>query len=119
MHNLTLAAAGLMAVTFLVHVFYGGRMFHTRVQGSTLDVGLRAISAVVWHGVSFVLALQIVWLIWLAVHPDTSTSVFLATLQAGFAALFIYYAKNLLGSVRALPHWVVFLALGGLIWAGA
>ena len=54
----TLAAAALMAATFGLHVFGGGPEFHHPIQASSLDLPLRAISAVLWHAVTVTLALQ-------------------------------------------------------------
>jgi hypothetical protein len=119
MRRPTLAAAGLMAATFALHVFGGGPEFHDRIQALDIDVPLRAISAILWHGISFLLALQTFALLWLSRHPDRAVSILLTAIQIGFAGLFLFYGQTMLGTVWVLGQWTIFLALAGLIFWGA
>jgi hypothetical protein len=115
----TLLAAGLMAATFVLHVFGGGPEIHQPIQASSLALPLRAISAVLWHGISVLLAIQAVALVWLARHPNRDMAVLLAAVQIGFAGLFLYYGQTMLGTVWQLGQWTIFLALAALILWGA
>lgn len=111
----TLAAALVMAATTGLHVIGGGAEFHTPIQASSMDVPLRAISAVLWHMVTVLLALQTVALLWLAQHPNTPMATLLAAVQIGFAGLFLFYGQTMLGTVWQLGQWTIFLALAALI----
>lgn len=115
----TLAAAFLMAGTTGLHVIGGGAEFHLPIQASALDLPLRAISAVLWHFVTLMLALQTAALLWLARHPDRAMATFLTAIQTGFAALFLFYGQTMLGTVWVLAQWTIFLALAALIIWGA
>jgi hypothetical protein len=115
----TLCAAGLMAATFFLHVIGGGRELHVPIQASSLDLPLRAISAVIWHMVSALLALQAVALIWLARHPNRPMSTLLIAIQVAFAGLFLFYGQTMFGTVWVMGQWTIFLALAGLIAWGA
>lgn len=111
----TLAAAVLMAATAGLHVVGGGAEFHAPIQASSLDLPLRAISAVLWHFVTLMLALQAAALLWLARHPDRAMAVLLAAIQIGFAGLFLFYGQTMLGTVWVLGQWTIFLVLAMLI----
>ncbi len=111
----TLAAAGLMVATVALHVIGGGAEFHVPIQASSLDLPLRAISAVVWHAVTILLAVQAVALLWLARHPNGAMALLLVAIQIGFAGLFLFYGQTMLGTVWILGQWTIFLALAALI----
>lgn len=111
----TIAAAALMAGTTGLHVFGGGAEFHVPIQASALDLPLRAISAVLWHFVTLMLAVQSIALLWLARHPDWALAALLASIQIGFAGLFLYYGQTMLGTVWVLGQWTIFAALATLI----
>ncbi len=118
----TLAAAALMAATTALHVIGGGAEFHEPIQTSSLDLPLRAISAVLWHFVTVMLVLQTAALLWLSRHPERGLAALLLAIQIGFAGLFICYGQTMLGTVWHLGQWTIFLALAFLIawgqWAG-
>ena len=115
----TLAAAGLMAATFGLHVFGGGPEFHHPIQASSLDLPLRAISAVLWHAVTVTLALQAAALLWLAKHPNRPMASLLIAIQICYAGLFLFYGQTMLGTIWQLGQWTIFLALAALIlWGG-
>lgn len=111
----TLAAAVVMAATAGLHVVAGGAEFHAPIQASSLDLPLRAISAVLWHFVTLMLALQAAALLWLARHPDRAMAVLLAAIQIGFAGLFLFNGQTMLGTVWVLGQWTIFLVLAMLI----
>lgn len=118
MRYFTFAAAILMAGTTGLHVIGGGPEFHAPIQASGLDLPLRAISAVLWHFVSLMLALQAVALLWLARHPDGAMAALLTAIQIGFAVLFMFYGQTMLGTVWILGQWTIFLTLAVLIICG-
>lgn len=111
----TLAAAGLMAATVGLHVIGGGAEFHAPIQASSLDLPLRAISAVLWHAVTILLAVQAVALFWLARQPNGAMALLLVAIQIGFAGLFLFYGQTMLGTVWILGQWTIFVALAALI----
>lgn len=111
----TLAAAILMAATTGLHVIGGGPEFHAPIQASLLDLPLRAISAVLWHMVTVLLAIQTVALLWMAGHPNGAMATLLVAIQIGFAGLFVFYSQTMLGTVWQLGQWTIFLALAALI----
>ncbi len=111
----TLAAAALMAATCGLHVIGGGAEFHAPIQASPLDLPLRAVSAVVWHFVTVMLALQALALVWLARHPDRAMAALLTAIQIGFAGLFLFYGQTMLGTIWTLGQWTIFLVLALLI----
>jgi hypothetical protein len=116
----TLAASGLMAATVGLHVIGGGAEFHVPIQASALNLPLRAVSAVLWHAVTILLAIEAVALFWLARHPNGAMAVLLAAIQIGFAGLFLYYGQTMLGTVWHLGQWTIFLVLAALIvWGQA
>jgi hypothetical protein len=111
----TLIAAAVMAATFFLHVIGGGADYHTPMQAAPIDLLLRAVSAVVWHGISAILALQAVALLWLSRHPDRAMSAFLLALQIAFAGIFLFYGQTMLGTIWVMGQWTIFLVLAGLI----
>jgi hypothetical protein len=115
----TLLAAALMAATFALHVFGGGPEFHLPIQASGMELPLRAISAILWHAVSVLLAVQAVALLWLARHPHHGMAALMVAIQIGFAGLFLYYGQTMMGTVWILGQWTIFLALAVLIAWGA
>jgi hypothetical protein len=115
----TLIAAVLMTATFFLHVFGGGPQIHQPIQASSLALPLRAVSAILWHGISVLLAIEAVALFWLARHPDRAMAALLAAIQLAFAALFLFYGLTMLGTVWVLGQWTIFLTLAALILWGA
>lgn len=111
----TLAAATVMAATTQLHVIGGGAEFYQPIQTSAMEPPLRAISAVLWHAVTLLLAVQAVALVWLARHPDRAMATLLVAIQICFAGLFLFYGQTMLGTVWTLAQWTIFTILAGLI----
>ncbi|MFY0594823.1 MAG: hypothetical protein JXQ85_00195 [Cognatishimia sp.] len=118
MNRLNLAAAVLMALTFGVHVFAGGPEVHVAIQASELSEYLRAISAVLWHAVSVILAVFALAYLWLARNDNKALSIVLGATQLGFATLFLWYGTTLLGTIWPMPQWIVFLLIPAISAAG-
>ena len=118
MNKPILIAALVSAATFGLHVVGGGAEFHQPIQASSMALPLRAISAILWHAVSMLLVLQAAALMWLAHHPNPALSLFIAVVQIGFAALFLFYGVTMIGSVWVLGQWVIFVAIAALVLWG-
>ena len=105
----TRAAAALMAATFFVHVFVGGPETNAPIRGSDLAEITRATALVVWHMVSWMIAVIAAALFWLSRHPNRPLEITLAALQLGMAVLFLWVTVTWFGALLALPQWTVFL----------
>lgn len=106
-----LAASALMAITTAVHVFSGGPEIHVPIQASSLSADLRAISAVIWHAITVILAGFAVALVWLSLKRNEPLAWLIIGVQLGFAALFIFYGLTMLDSLWPMPQWIVFLII--------
>lgn len=113
-----IVASALSALTFGIHVWMGGPEIHRPIQGSSLSTGLRAISAVLWHAVTVVLAVMAGATAWLVVADEPGLAWTLIAICVGWAGLFVWYGWSRLGSLKPMPQWVIFLALAGLIGVG-
>ncbi len=117
MNKPMMAAAVLSAATVLLHVIGGGTDVHAPIQASNMDLALRAISAVIWHFVSLMLALQAVGFYAVARGPNRELAWFLIAIQLGTAVLFLFYGATMLGTVWIMGQWTIFLAIGALgLW---
>ena len=117
MNKPMLSAAGISALTFGLHVIGGGADVHIPIQASTLPLPLRAISAVLWHFVSLILALQSLGFLSLARASNRDLSLMLIGIQIGTAVLFVFYGMTMLGSVWIIPQWTIFLTIAVLgLW---
>jgi len=117
MNLIILLAASLMSVTVLIHVFIGGREVMRPLRASSLPPLVRAVSDVVWHGVTVVLICLAAGLFWLTWHDNPALMWMICAIQVGFAALFIWYGATQLRSLWPMPQWVIFLGVPALtIW---
>lgn len=120
MPPLLLAAGILSLLTCFVHVIGGGKEFHQPMRASALPAPERALWSIVWHQITALLALNGAALIVAAYRPDHAPEIAALplALSAAFAVLFLFYSHRRLGSVRALPQWMAFVAITGLGLAG-
>lgn len=118
MNKPMLAAGGLMAITYLVHVFAGGPEIHHAIQASDLTLELRAISAIIWHMVTVILSAFAVALLWLAIRQNRALAWLTIVVQLGFAGLFLFYGLTMLGSPWPMPQWIAFLLIPALTLLG-
>lgn len=118
MNKWNFAAAALMALTFGVHVFAGGPEIHVAIQNSELSPYLRAISAVLWHAVTVVLAVFALAYFWLSRNDNKPLSIVIGVIQLGFAGLFLWYGITLLETVWPMPQWIIFLLIPAISAAG-
>lgn len=105
----TLAAAGLMAATFFVHVFVGGPETDQPIRGTDLPEVARATAHVVWHMVSWMIAVIAGALAWLSRHGNRPLEAVLAALQLGTVAVFLWVNLTWFGALFVLPQWTVFV----------
>ncbi|UZD90444.1 hypothetical protein [Cognatishimia activa] len=111
MNRWFLAASALTVVTLSVHVFAGGPEIHVPIQASELSEYLRAVSAVLWHAVSVVIAGFALAYLWAAKHDTPAMIWQMIAIQLGFAALFLWYGATLLGTIWQMPQWIIFLLI--------
>ena len=112
-----LVATGLMALTWIAHVFGGGPEINAPLQASDLPDYLRAMSGVLWHMATTCLTVFFFALAWLVRHPNAALTWVLSLVQLGWAGLFIYYGASQLGSLWPMPQWSVFLLIPALtLW---
>lgn len=114
MNKPMMMAAGLMGLTFFVHLFAGGPEVSQPIQASTLDPVVRAVALVVWHGVSVMLAVMAAALVWLAYRENTALALMTIAIQLGFAALFIGVGWVQLGTLAPMPQWSIFVIIPAL-----
>jgi len=113
-----LAAAALMAFTFLVHTFVGGPEIYAPVRASDFDPALRSVLSVVWHIVTIMLAVMAVGVFVTAISRNAALEWVLIALNLGTAALFIGYGLADLGNVIEMPQWTGFLLIAVLMLIG-
>ena len=89
------------------------------MQASGLPVGLRAISAVLWHAVTVILLVMGAGAAWLAHRPEPGLALALIAICLGWSGLFLWYGRRMLGSVLPMPQWALFLPLALLIGWGS
>lgn len=112
-----LVAALMMGLTVLIHVFAGGPEIHDPIQASSLPPTVRAVAAVIWHAITWILILMAVGIAWLSRNPNPALDAMVVAIQLGFAALFLFYGTWLLGTVWPMPQWIIFTAIPALmIW---
>lgn len=111
------AAAVLMALTTLVHVFLGGPEVMVPARAAPLPRLVRTVLDVVWHGVTVVLLCLAAALGWLAFHDNAALLWMVCGIQIGFAGLFVWYGLTRLRSLWPMPQWIIFMAVPALaIW---
>ena len=113
------AAAALMALTVIAHVFGGGPEVNDIVSASDLPPTVRALSSVVWHGITLMLVLSTAALVYLAKHDNPALETFLAIWQLGFAMMFIGYGIVQLGTIWPMPQWTVFIVMPVMTYLGS
>ena len=111
-------AALLMTLTVGLHVFGGGPEVHDPIRASALPDVVRAIGSVLWHGVTWMLILMAVALGWLTYHRNIALFVMVAAVQAGFAALFVFYGWTVLGTLWLTPQWIIFTVIPAVMFFG-
>lgn len=114
------AAAALSTVLTAAHIFGGTPEFLTPILETELPDDIRAVAAIVWHGVSLLLVANSAVLIGATMntHWGRAGVGVVAAQYVGFVALFLYFGIIFLGDITALPQWVAFALISAMIWMG-
>lgn len=113
------AAAVLMALTLGAHVIGGGPEVIDVVMASQLPEVVRMLSAVVWHGITVILAMFAIGLGYLALHENRGLAMMIAGVQIGFVGLFLGYGIFGLGNISEMPQWATFSLIPTLMALGS
>ncbi len=114
-NRVLLFAAGLMALTVLIHAFMGGSEIYAPLRDGTLHPLVASVLSVVWHVITAILALMAIALLWVARHRNRPLELMLIAMQLSFAVLFLAYGMVDLGNIIQMPQWIIFLAGPALI----
>jgi len=106
-----LAAAGLTAFTFALHLIGGTPEINAPVRASDFEPALRSILSVVWHMITLTLLVMASATLWLAKHRNPPLYWMVLSLNLGYVALFLGYGIYDLGSIFVLPQWTLFAAI--------
>ncbi|TLP61490.1 hypothetical protein FEE96_14705 [Parasedimentitalea maritima] len=111
-------AATLMGLTVGLHVFGGGPEIHDPIRASAMPDVVRAVGSVLWHAVTWILILMAVALAWISYRQNSALFVMVIAIQAGFAALFLFYGWTLLGTVWEMGQWTIFSVIPAVMLLG-
>ena len=116
MNRWVLAAAALSCLTLAVHVFGGGRDVHEPLLAAGLPADLRLYVSVTWHAVTAVLLADTIALVVAAFVPTMRRTLVVVVIgqYLAYAALFVVYGIDYLGTLLTAPQWIVFLAIAAL-----
>ena len=101
---MTKLAAGLCAFTFFVHVFAGQRRVVGPLRAQVTDPFAAAVLVVVWHMVTWTLAV-------LAVALLLQPTWLVPALCGGFAVIFVAVSQRFFSAAIRLPQWILFGAI--------
>jgi hypothetical protein len=115
--SVSLALASALAFfTALLHAWLGGRDILSPVLASSLSREVRHVVEVVWHMLTWHLAMLGLAFAGAARSPDAAwvpwVTVWGGVTCLGYAALFLGFAQARFGDVRRLPQWTLFLPMG-------
>jgi len=113
-------AAALSSLLAAAHIFGGTPEFLSPIVETELAIDIRAVAAIVWHGISLLLITNSVMLVGAALNrPWGRAAVVVVGAQyLGFVGLFLYYGVSFLGNVTDLLQWTAFAVISGLILLG-
>lgn len=111
-----LAALG-MAATFALHTFGGEMTVHRPLLTDAATAEMDLYVSVLWHGITAVIALGTLALVYLAMQPVPPKPMLwligAQTLTIGL--LFIAYGLLRTDSLWVAPQWIILVPLGTLI----
>jgi len=113
-----LAASGLSALIFFVHLIGGGKDVHVPMLESGMSQILKAYASVIWHAISAILGIGSVAFLWAAMGHGDGIAVVIAVQYLAFAGLFLAYGVTRLNSIWVMPQWSAFLLISGLAGVG-
>jgi predicted anti-sigma-YlaC factor YlaD len=103
-----------------IHVFAGGPEVHDPLLAADLSAVQKAFVSILWHAVTAVLLINSAALLAAALMPRLRaglTGLVIAQYVA-YAGLFVFYDLSRLGTLMALPQWIIFLILVALALPG-
>jgi hypothetical protein len=104
------SAAAVMGLTTGVHLLAGTSDIMTPIlNAEVIDPVISGVALVVWHMVSLMLALSTIAIIYLARVQNHALLILVASLQLGFALIFLWYNLTLFSALFAMPQWIAFL----------
>lgn len=108
-----LAAAAIMAITVVAHVFGGGPEIWLPVYESSLSEPVRITMGLVWHGLSILFAIMAGLSVVAFARPKFSAGINLSLLPINFGlgGLALIYGFVSTGGVLVLPQWIIFLPM--------
>lgn len=115
LNTFVLAAALLMALTFLAHLFAGSPELYVPLRASELSDIEKSSFSVVWHFVSVHLFLSTIALFYLAWNRNSALFTFTLANALGFGLLFISYGLFDLHSLWVMPQWIAFILVSGFM----
>ncbi len=112
-------AGALSLITAGIHAILGGPEIHDVIQASSLPTDVRAVSAVIWHGITAIMLVNGGMLIHAARDNCAGSAVMLIVMQyASFTALFIVCNITFFGTLFVMPQWTIFSAITALCITG-
>ena len=110
MEKYMLGAAAVLALTTGVHLFVGTpEIIPPILSAVSIDSVVRGVALVVWHMVSLILMVSTGAMIYLAHVPNAALLICVATLQFGFALIFIWVNVSMFSALFAMPQWTAYL----------
>lgn len=120
MNRWILASSLLSFAVVLVHVFAGGPDVHDPLLAANASAILNTYVSVLWHATTAVLLLDAVALLVAAFHRGSRGAlVGIVTGQyLAYAALFVGYGLDRLGSLVITPQWIAFVVISAMVLIG-
>lgn len=114
--NRPLALSGILALFYCgVHVFAGGPEIHGPAIASDLEPLVKGVFSVVWHGITAMMLLSALALLWLSGNENQKALGWLVVFQFfAMAALFVFYGISRFGDLTTMPQWTGFLVIGAV-----
>lgn len=114
--NRPLALSGILALLYCgVHVFAGGPEIHGPAIASDLEPLVKGVFSVVWHGITAMMLLSALALLWLSGNENQKALGWLVVFQFfAMAALFVFYGISRFGDLTTMPQWTGFLVIGAV-----
>lgn len=108
-----LAAAAIMVITVVAHVFGGGPEIWLPVYESGLSEPVRITMGLVWHGLSILFAIMAGLSLVAFARPKFSAGINLSLMpiNLGLGGLALIYGFVSTGGVLVLPQWIIFLPM--------
>ncbi|WP_137940038.1 hypothetical protein [Chitinivorax sp. B] len=114
-----MSAAGVTMATFLLHTLAGGKeVAAPLLKAQDLGPVEKYTSYYCWHMVTILLLVMALAIGYIAWQPNLPMLLLLLCLSLAFTSLSLLMAKVSRLGIWALPQWVCFAAISGLLLAG-